>query len=397
MVSCPAAANEHPMLLCCYHYRRYGTAVTELPASIGYLKNLKKLSLCKSSSQSPTSIFQSSFQLRKRQKTTRSLVLAPIWSLASLTWLDLTDCNLLEGAIPVDLGSLFSLEKLCLGGNNFQNLPSLSQLSRLAHLELNRCKMLQELPELPSLLNRLFANDCASLKVSADRFAMCKIEYGWFQDCRKLLDYGESTIIASTLLQQKLQRSHRRTFIPVASAFIPIAENVILPGKVIPEWFCNHTFTGDSVLLKMPCTSTRRVDSPQWYSFFVILEVINKFKSCNLSEVSEIEHREYLSSLGLQYDNWNTGVKVELMFTEPCDDHSHSIQRKALFLRNTGNITCLEHTIMGYGVYYIHRLYGECRKSHSGGAIEVAMRSLSPDIVVVKKWGIRLLFEEVDY
>ncbi|KAM7469103.1 hypothetical protein LguiA_007286 [Lonicera macranthoides] len=237
--------------------RGVGTAVTELPPSVGYLKNLKKLSLCKSSSQSPTSIFQSLFKLRKRQKTTKSLVLAPIWGLTSLTMLDLTDCNLSEGAIPRDLGSLFSLKKLCLGGNNFENLPSLNKLSQLAHLELNRCKMLRKLPELPSELHRLFANECASLRVSADRFAMCEIGYGWFQDCRKLLDYGESEFVASTLLQKiLLQGSHMRTY-------RPIQENFILPGRVIPRWFCNHTFTGDSVLLKLPRTPTGRVVSPK--------------------------------------------------------------------------------------------------------------------------------------
>ncbi|KAM7469109.1 hypothetical protein LguiA_007292 [Lonicera macranthoides] len=213
---------------------------------------------------------------------------------------------------------------LCLGGNNFENLPSLNQLSQLAHLELNRCKKLRELPELPSRLKRLFANDCASLRVSADRFAMCKIEYGWFQDCRKLLDYGECEILASTLLQQKLQRSHPRIYMPV----VPAAGNVILPGRVIPEWFCNHTFTGDSVLLKLPRTSTGRVVIPECYSFFVILEVINEVKSCNLSEVTEMHQRIFLEYFGMRYDSWNTGVEVELLFTEPCDDHSHPTRRQ---------------------------------------------------------------------
>ncbi|KAM7469124.1 hypothetical protein LguiA_007307 [Lonicera macranthoides] len=369
----------------------YGTAVTELPSSIGYLKNLKKLSLCKSSSQSPTSIFQSLFQLRKPQKTTKSLVLAPIWGLTSLTSLDLTDCNLLEGAIPSDLGSLFSLEELCLGGNNFENLPSLNQLSQLAHLELSRCKMLQELPELPSRLNRLFANDCASLRVSADRFALCKLEYGWFQDCRKLLDYGESEIVASTLLQQNLQRTHMWDM-------TSIGDNIILPGRVIPAWFCNHTFTGDSVLLKLPRTSTGRVVAPKHYSFFVILEVINEVKSCILSEHAEKLNRRYLSTLGLRYDSCNTGVLVELMFTAPCDDHSHTIHCEPIILRNTGNIACLEHTIMGYVVYYDLSSNDDCRKSrwYEPGEIELSMRSLSPDTVVVKNWGVRLIFED-DY
>ncbi|KAM7469097.1 hypothetical protein LguiA_007280 [Lonicera macranthoides] len=332
------------------------------------------------------------FQLRKCQKTTRSLVLAPIWGLTSLTSLDLTDCNLLEGAIPSGLGSLFSLEELCLGGNNFENLPSLNQLSQLAQLELNRCKMLRELPELPSSLNKLFANDCASLRVSADRFAMCKMEYGWFQDCKKLLDYGESEILANTLLQQKLLQSGH-----LLNSF-PIIENIVLPGRVIPECFCNHTFMGDSVLLKLPRTSTGRVVIPKSYIFFVILEVINKVKSCNLSKVREISGHIFLRPLGMQYDSCNTGVGVELTLTKASDDPSRlSIRKKAIFLRNTGNLTCQEHTIMGFEVYYDHSLYNACEKSrYKPSEIEVVMRPLSPDTVVVKKWGIRLQFND-DY
>ncbi|KAM7469006.1 hypothetical protein LguiA_007189 [Lonicera macranthoides] len=172
--------------------------------------------------------------------------------------LDLTDCNLL--ASPVGLGSLFSLKELQLGGNRFENLPSLNQLSQLAHFELNRCEMLQELPELPSGIRRLFANDCVSLRVSADRFAKCKLGYFWFQNCRKLLDSRENGIIASTLLQRKLERTMKR--------YINIPENIILPGRAIPEWFRSHTFTGHSVLLKFPHNSKIKA-----YCFFVILEV----------------------------------------------------------------------------------------------------------------------------
>ncbi|KAM7469087.1 hypothetical protein LguiA_007270 [Lonicera macranthoides] len=362
-----------------------GTAVTELPPSIGYLKNLKKLSLCKSSSQSPTSIFQSLFQLRKRQKTTRSLVLAPIWGLTSLTWLDLTDCNLSEGAIPNDLGSLFSLEKLCLGGNNFENLPGLNQLPQLAHLELNRCKMLRELPELPSRLDRLFANDCASLRVSADRFAMlCEIECCWFQDCKKLLDSGESEIVASTLLQKSYQRRHG-----LAYEFINEGISVILPGRIIPEYFCNHTFTGDSVLLKPHGTCRGTPIITLRCSFLVILEVINKVKSCNVSEVDKIcQHFIF----DLPYDSYNTGVEVELTFAKPCDDPRHPLRRQTIFLWNTSNITCLEHTIMGKNSLFFSISDFACSKScqHEQGELMLGIRSVSPDIVVVKEWAIRL-------
>ncbi|KAM7469076.1 hypothetical protein LguiA_007259 [Lonicera macranthoides] len=282
------------------------------------------------------------------------------------------------------LKQLWEGRTLCLGGNNFETLPSLNQLSELAHLELSHCKMLRELPELPSRLHRLFANDCASLRVSADRFAMCKIEYSWFQDCMKLLDYGESEIVASTLFQQMLQvhRSHRRTHYPVT-------ENIILPGRVILEWFCNHTFTGDAVLLKLPRTSTGIVVTPTCYNYFVILEVINKVKSCNLSAYEEIQLDLYLRCLDLQYDSRNRGVEVELMFTMPCDGHSHPIPRTATVLMNTSNITCLEHTIMGCGSYKDLIDDEASRNCHrcKQGELEVGIRSLSPDRVVVKKWG----------
>ncbi|KAM7469083.1 hypothetical protein LguiA_007266 [Lonicera macranthoides] len=183
-------------------------------------------------------------------------------------------------------------------------------------------------------------------------------------------------------------------------AYNIIGDNVILPGRVILEWFRNHTFMGDSVLLKLPRTSRGSLIPPLWYTFFVILEVIKEVKSRNLSvksrnlsEVAEIRHHQYLSSLGLRYDSCNTGVEVELTFTKPGDDPSrHPIQRKTIFLRNTANITCLEHTIMGQVRYDDCSSYFACRKScqHKQGKIEVGIRSLSPDIGVVKKWGIRL-------
>ncbi|KAM7477572.1 hypothetical protein LguiA_025785 [Lonicera macranthoides] len=243
--------------------------------------------------------------------------------------------------------------------------------------------MLRELPELPSGLHRLFATDCASLRVSADRFAMCKIEYCWFQYCRKLLDYGESELVASTLLEETLRRHMWK--------YIGFAENFIFPGSVIPKWFCNHTFTGDSVLLKLPRTCRGRDVFPESYSFFVIWEVINEVKPFNFSENAHINVL-HCTSFTLQCESWNTSVEVELMFAAPCDVHSHFRQRRLIALRNTGNLTGLEHTIMGCSVYsgIVYEI------------IKVGMRSLNPDTVVVKKWGMRIEFkndyeEEVDY
>ncbi|KAM7469055.1 hypothetical protein LguiA_007238 [Lonicera macranthoides] len=339
-----------------------GTAVTEPPPSIGCLKNLKDLSFCKSS----------------------NLVLPLVWGLNSLTQLNLTDCNLSEGAIPVDLGSLVSLKELRLGGNNFENLPCLNQLSQLVVLEFNRCEMLRELPELPSRIYNLFANDCASLRVSVDRLAMCNIDVVWFQNCRKLLDYGENEIVASTLWQQKLQVTPRHYD-------LGMIENIILPGGVIPEWFCNHTFTGHSASLKLP---QNWYYNPKFkgYGFFVILEVMNKCPFIKRVWSDEGHHRRDLIRSGLRCHGPITDLGAELSFTVPGRDHS--MQKKAIFLRDTDNIIGQEHTIMGYRTLDPPKCC-DCGFKECDG-IEVGIRSLCPDAVVVKKWGLRVVLRDDD-
>ncbi|KAM7469028.1 hypothetical protein LguiA_007211 [Lonicera macranthoides] len=125
--------------------------------------------------------------------------------------------------------------------------------------------------------------------------------------------------------------------------FAGIFQNIILPGRVIPEWFCNHTLTGHFVSLKLP---QNWYYNPKFkgYSFFVILEVINKVKSCNFPVGDDkTHHREDLRWSGLRPYGPIMDVGVELSFREP--GHDHSLQKKGIFLGNTDNITCLEHTI----------------------------------------------------
>lgn len=85
--------------------------------------------------------------------------------LSSLKNLNLSDCNLIEGALLNGLASLYSLEILNLSGNEFVQLPqSFSQLSKLKHLDGSNCGRLQLMPkELPSSLQHVSAQDCASL------------------------------------------------------------------------------------------------------------------------------------------------------------------------------------------------------------------------------------------
>ncbi|KAK6794217.1 hypothetical protein RDI58_007670 [Solanum bulbocastanum] len=75
--------------------------------------------------------------------------------LSSLEELHLCNCNIIDGGLPEDIGSLSSLKKLDLSGNKFEHLPrSIAQLTALQTLYLSWCNRLQELPDftgMPSL------------------------------------------------------------------------------------------------------------------------------------------------------------------------------------------------------------------------------------------------------
>ena len=85
--------------------------------------------------------------------------------LSSLESLDLSDCNLLDGALPDDFSCLSSLQSLNLNKNNFTCLPdSISQLSKLKLLFLDHCSKLKSLSFLPLSTQFVSAQGCTSLK-----------------------------------------------------------------------------------------------------------------------------------------------------------------------------------------------------------------------------------------
>lgn len=84
--------------------------------------------------------------------------------LSTLVSLDLSDCNLLDGALP-DHSPLPSLKYLNLSKNNFTCLPnSISEFSKLKILFLNYCKRLKSLPHLPLSTKFVSARGCISLE-----------------------------------------------------------------------------------------------------------------------------------------------------------------------------------------------------------------------------------------
>ena len=84
--------------------------------------------------------------------------------LSTLVSLDLSDCNLLDGALP-DHSPLPSLEYLNLSKNNFTCLPnSISEFSKLKILFLNYCRRLKSLPHLPLSTKFVSTRGCISLE-----------------------------------------------------------------------------------------------------------------------------------------------------------------------------------------------------------------------------------------
>ncbi|KAK6775005.1 hypothetical protein RDI58_026006 [Solanum bulbocastanum] len=151
------------------------TPISRLPSSIIWLNKLKLLTFAKEESEDG------------------EFFVFPLVNdgLLSLESLNLSYCNLIDGRLPEDIGSLSSLEYLKLSGNNFEHLPqsiskldckrltqlledigslsslkelnlggnnfehlpqSISKLSALEYLVLAGCKKLTQLPEFPQEL-----------------------------------------------------------------------------------------------------------------------------------------------------------------------------------------------------------------------------------------------------
>ena len=184
-----------------------GTAIEELPLSFEGLSGLQTLSMenCKNLSSFPSVIHCLSSleilvlshcsRLFEPDKTTITqlflkickyllfpkeslgpnthLILNSSSDLSSLIFLDLSYCNLSDGAIPNDLGHLSSLEIVNLSGNKFARIPdTICQLSNLESLYLRNCSRLQALPKLPLSLIYLYAENCPLLEMFSDQIYM---------------------------------------------------------------------------------------------------------------------------------------------------------------------------------------------------------------------------------
>ncbi|KAK2657666.1 hypothetical protein Ddye_010718 [Dipteronia dyeriana] len=220
-----------------------GTAIRQVPSSIARLTNLKTLSFSACKGQQPRSWISLSWT--RRHPSSMCLLLPPLSGLCSLKTLDLSDCGLLEGALPNDIGSLRSLKELKLSNNNFFSLPeSIKELSKLKILCLENCQLLLSLPELPPNTIFVGAEDCRSLKdvSGALRGGTSKKFALHLFNCLKLLEnQDQENSLAVMLLKQYLQQRDNH----FSHLF-----HIPLPGSEIPKWFSCRT-DGDSVAIEL--------------------------------------------------------------------------------------------------------------------------------------------------
>ncbi|XP_040371413.1 disease resistance protein RPV1 isoform X2 [Rosa chinensis] len=170
----------------------------------------------------------------------------PISGLCNLINLNLSNCNLGEGAFANEFGYFPSLVTLNLSGNNFVRLPSgIGLLSKLENFNLENCKRLQELSNLPSnSILDLRADGCTSLKYLFDASNLNRLNKSYFNfiNCFNLNSNQGCNNIAfemlKTFMYQGISNS-RETF------------QIVIPGSNILEWF-SHQSVGCSVSVSLP-------------------------------------------------------------------------------------------------------------------------------------------------
>ncbi|XP_070680806.1 TMV resistance protein N isoform X2 [Malus domestica] len=299
-----------------------GTAIRESPSVVGML-NLKYLSF-RGCRDLPSNSWHSLFNCwwcSKSYVPTSLLLLTSISSLTSLTELDLSYCNLIDGAIPQDFGHLISLRKLNLSGNNFVRLPeSICQLSKLESLNLSNCRRLQLLPELPLSVRHVNAEDCISLMCFQDEFKL------WTSAVSGMTTVNSHSSSNNPEYYTSAPRRISRTYTsggfgmttfsilsedqewkPCVDSWLPtqVFQRDLLDCRSysmssvcaqieIPEWFSNIV-TGDSIAIPIP---PNLKDNKKWMGVAAVFLVKGRPSVSNSESDTEASDYLYRFTLG---------------------------------------------------------------------------------------------------
>ncbi|KAM5557741.1 disease resistance protein RPV1 [Rosa sericea] len=301
-----------------------GTAVEKLPSIEHLSESLVELDMSEVVRREPPyslflqRVLSSSGLFPRKSPHPLIPVLASLKHFSSLKKLNLNDCNLCEGEIPNDIGSLSSLKNLELRGNNFVTLPaSIHLLSKLWFIDVENCERLQQLPELPVADThlRVRANNCTSLQVFPDPSDVRRL-WGFELDCSNCLSCQDSTYFIYSVLKG----------LEGTSYFLGL--RFVIPGSEIPEWFNNQS-VGNSVTEKVPWDAY----NSKWIGFAVCALIVPPDNPSAVPDTCEIEC--YWTRYGTDVAGYYTGRKQFV------SDHLYLLVLPSPF-RNPGHCTKVE-------------------------------------------------------
>ncbi|KAM3733208.1 hypothetical protein ACB098_11G118000 [Castanea mollissima] len=279
-----------------------GTAIKEIPSSIGLLKSLKVLSFggCKGLSSFKSTSYYELLPFYSMPKSPHPVGLSSLLGLCSLTELNLRDCNLM--AIPDDIGYLLSLREIDLRENGFVYLPdSIGRLCKLRTMDLENCKSLRSLPKLPLSIVAIGGYGCTSLETIPDLLkpnSICEAEL-YFSNCSKLTDSQGVIDMFFTVIRKHLQGLSLKD--RYCHEGFDSSYHIVIPGSVIPKWFI-HQSMGAKVNTKVETSSHLR---DEWMGIAVCVVFsclphhhIDNYCDCEITSRLIVNGKEMNATIG---------------------------------------------------------------------------------------------------
>ncbi|KAL6179559.1 hypothetical protein ACLB2K_051073 [Fragaria x ananassa] len=289
--------------------------------------------------------------------------------LSSLVELDLSYCNLMNGAFLNDFSSLIFLRGLDLGGNCFVRLPeSISQLPKLETLVLSNCKKLQRLPKkLPLSLQNVYAQDCTSLTDYPNQIKILKSSESGVTIVNSLnSSVVERPLSFMTLARPGMEGESLQTSDKTFGAII----TCISDSDEIPDWFSTRS-TRNPISISMP---HNLVDDDKWKGFAACaIFAVQGHTSLSLIEPDP------------DFCNYSYQIKLEtdVVSLNPIE---------ILGVESGGRFPSSSHLLV---VFNIPRLKFERRALNlSQSTVVRATFETTRPSMVVQKCGIRLVYEQ---